>query len=137
MQFFSTRNIQKLAGLTGEGTIARKVTLVAELLSSAKPLEAKFIARTVLEEMRVGVAEGIVRDAIAQVYNVDSKEVERAYNLILDFAEVARMAKSKTLGKASLSPSQPSKCMLANPKSLISLLFLPNSIPLSVDISIV
>ncbi len=106
-------NIQKLAELTGQGTVSRKVSLVSELLSSAKPVEAKFIVRTILEEMRIGVAEGVLRDAIAKVYKAEPKDVERAYNLVLDFAEVARMAKTKTLGKASLSPSKPSKAMLA------------------------
>ena len=106
-------NIQKLAGLTGEGTVAKKISLVAELLSSSSPSEAKFVVRTILEEMRVGVAEGVVRDAIAKAYKVDSKDVERAYNLVLDYAEVARMAKSKSLGKASLMPGKPNKVMLA------------------------
>lgn len=106
-------NIQKLAQLTGQGTISRKVSLVAELLSSSSPREAKFITRTILEEMRVGVAEGVLRDAIAKVYKADPKDIEKAYNLVLDFAEVARMAKTKTLAKASLTPSKPSKAMLA------------------------
>jgi DNA ligase 1 len=57
-------NLQKLASLEGLGTVDRKVKLVAELLTSAKPLEAKYIVRTVLEDLRIGVGQGSVRDAI-------------------------------------------------------------------------
>ncbi|MBI2138663.1 DNA ligase, partial [Candidatus Woesearchaeota archaeon] len=61
-------NLQKLSGLEGEGTVERKVQLVAELLTSASPSEAKYLIRTILEELRVGVAEGIMRDAIVWAF---------------------------------------------------------------------
>ena len=57
-------NLTKLASLEGAGTVSRKVGLIAELLTSAKDDEAKYIVRTVLEEVRVGVADGTLRDAI-------------------------------------------------------------------------
>ncbi|MBR9692037.1 DNA ligase, partial [Candidatus Woesearchaeota archaeon] len=56
-------NIQKLATLEGAGTVNKKVGLIAELLTSAKPKEAKYIVRTLLEELRVGTAKGTLRDA--------------------------------------------------------------------------
>src|SRR3989338_1237630 len=46
-------NLQKVAGIEGEGSVERKVGLVSELLSNASPKEAKYIVRTVLEELRV------------------------------------------------------------------------------------
>jgi len=58
-------NLRKLAELEGVGTVDRKNKLIAELLTSAKPVEAKYIVRTVLEELRVGVGAGTLRDAIA------------------------------------------------------------------------
>lgn len=61
-------NLQKLASLTGEGTVNRKVQLVAELLTNASPNEAKYITKTVLGELRVGTAEGVLRDAIAWAF---------------------------------------------------------------------
>jgi DNA ligase-1 len=57
-------NLRKLAELGGQGSTDHKVQLIAELLTSAQPVEAKYIVRTVLEEMRIGVGEGSVRDAI-------------------------------------------------------------------------
>ena len=54
-------NLRKLATLEGAGTVNNKMQLIAELLTSAKPLEAKYIVRTVLKDLRVGVGEGSVR----------------------------------------------------------------------------
>ena len=106
-------NIRKLSVLEGEGTVNKKIGLVAELLTSAKPIEAKFIIRTVLEVLRVGVAEGILRDAIAKAYDVDFKEVEQAFDLMNDYSEVAKAAKKKSLGKIGLTIMRPINAMLA------------------------
>lgn len=57
-------NIRKLAELEGKGTVDKKVKLIAELLTSATAEEAKYITRTILETLRVGVGAGAIRDAI-------------------------------------------------------------------------
>ncbi len=106
-------NLRKMSELSGEGTVAKKISLVAELLSSAKPNEAKYIIRTVLEELRIGVAQGIVRDAIAQAYNVNVKDVEKAFSVLVDYVEVAKKAKKKQLSKITLSVGRPIEVMLA------------------------
>lgn len=61
-------NIRDLASLQGQGSVGRKVALVSELITNASPLESKYVVRTVLELLRVGVAEGIIRDAIAWMF---------------------------------------------------------------------
>lgn len=61
-------NIQKLAEMEGEGTVDKKVSTIAKLLTSASPLEAKYITRTVLEEMRAGIAMGTMRDALVWAF---------------------------------------------------------------------
>ncbi|MBT3304619.1 ATP-dependent DNA ligase [Candidatus Woesearchaeota archaeon] len=61
-------NIQKVALIEGQGTVDKKLKLIAELLTSAKPLEAKYIIRTVLEDLRVGVGDGTLRDAITLAF---------------------------------------------------------------------
>ncbi|MEK6887307.1 MAG: DNA ligase, partial [Nanoarchaeota archaeon] len=70
-------NLRKLATLEGEGTVSRKVDLISELLTSATSKESKFIIRTLLEELRVGVADGILRDAI--VWSYFGKEIGFKY----------------------------------------------------------
>ncbi|MFH1211083.1 MAG: ATP-dependent DNA ligase [archaeon] len=61
-------NLQKLAELTGQGTVNRKVQLVAELVTNSKPLEAKYVVKTVIGELRIGIAEGVLRDAIVWAF---------------------------------------------------------------------
>ncbi len=68
-------NIRKLAELEGPGTVNRKLQLVSELLTSAIPEEAKYIIRTVIEQLRVGVSSGILRDAIAWTYFPRVKDI--------------------------------------------------------------
>jgi len=61
-------NIKKLPELTGEGTVNRKVSLISELLSNSSPSEAKYVVKTILEELRIGIAEGTMRDAIVWAF---------------------------------------------------------------------
>lgn len=61
-------NIAKMAELEGDGTVQRKVALIAELLSSASPLEARYIVRTVTEELRTGVGDSALRDALVWAF---------------------------------------------------------------------
>ncbi len=58
-------NLRKLAELQGKGTVDKKLMLISELLSNASPKEALYIVRTLLEELRVGIGETTIRDAIA------------------------------------------------------------------------
>lgn len=61
-------NLQSLASMGGEGSVDAKIGLVVELLSCATALEAKFVVRTVLDEMRVGLGEGTLRDALVWAF---------------------------------------------------------------------
>ena len=62
------QNILKVSEVEGHGSVDIKTKLIAELLTSAKPIEARYIVRTVLEELRVGVGEGSIRDAIVWAF---------------------------------------------------------------------
>ncbi len=107
---------ERIARASGKGSHQRKLKLLAELLSHAEPLEARYIVRTVLGELRVGVAEGLVRDAIALAFSVPASAVERAYMLCGDFGEVARRAKhegEEGLRSIRMKPGTPVKPMLA------------------------
>lgn len=106
-------NIRKLAGMEGEGTVARKISLVTELVSNAKPPEAKYIVKMILEELRVGTAGGIIRDAIAKAFERNVEDVEATFNLLVDYGETALLAKENKLGKTHLKPGRPLKVMLA------------------------
>lgn len=93
-------NLQLIAKQSGGSSQERKMNLVAELLIQAKPKDAKYIVRTVLGQLRVGVAEGIIRDAIAEAFNVSPESVENAWFLNPDYGEIAKTAKER--GKKGL-----------------------------------
>lgn len=93
-------NIQKIASQEGKGSQEKKTDLIAELLTQASPKEAKYVTRTVLEDLRVGVAEGLVRDAIASAFGIEKSIVENAWQMNPDYGEIAKIAKKK--GEAGL-----------------------------------
>ncbi|MFH1592457.1 MAG: ATP-dependent DNA ligase [Candidatus Woesearchaeota archaeon] len=106
-------NIRKLTEMEGEGTVNRKIGLIAELLTSARPVDARFIVRTVLDELRVGVAEGVLRDSIAKAYGFDANDVEKTFDVLVDYGEVAEKAKEGKLRKLSLEVGRPLRVMLS------------------------
>jgi len=109
-------NIKMLPEITGEGSVDRKIAAIAEILSSSTPLEAKYITRTVLGDLRIGVAEGRLRDAIASAFDVAPDVVEHAYMLTTDYAVVAKAAaakREKGLKKLGLEMGHPVNPMLA------------------------
>ncbi len=123
---FIFKNLQQLATITGGGSQDRKLSLVTELLTSAKPNEAKYIVRTILQELRVGVAEGIIRDAVVNAFlfkegmskeekNEMTDAVEYAWNIVSDFGEVAVITKEKGVGglrKVKVQLGKPVQVML-------------------------
>lgn len=58
-------NLLKIAKAEGTGSQESKIRLLAELLNSAKPIEAKFIIRVPLEQLRLGIGDPTIMDALA------------------------------------------------------------------------
>ena len=93
-----------------------KIKNLQFLFSHARPLEARYIARLAIEDMRIGVGEGGIRDAVARAFaaaGADSEKVERAYNLTNDMGLVAAAARQGTLDRLSVMINHPIKMMLA------------------------
>lgn len=114
-------NLKKLPELEGKGTIEKKLGLIVELLNSASGVEAKYIVRTVIGDLKVGVGSGLLRDAIVEhcfkPEDISEKKekveiVQEAYDKATDFALVFEKACSGKLKDISLSPGQPVKVML-------------------------
>ena len=78
-----------VARASGKRSQGAKVKNLQFLFSQANPLEAQYIARLAIEDMRIGVGEGGVRDAIARAFARDAADVERAFNLTNDMGLVA------------------------------------------------
>ncbi len=117
-------NLRKLPGITGLRSQEKKMNLIAELFASAGPKESVYITRTILEEMRVGVARGIIRDSIVKAFlEPEDKEkkkelteaVEYAFNITSDFSRVIVIAKEKGekgLKSVKVHPGRPHHLML-------------------------
>jgi len=84
--------LDKMAMTSGSGAVDLKLSLLAGLLAAATPKEAKYVMRTVTGNLRLGVADMTVLDALAIAYG-GGKEVrelvERAYNICSDLGRVA------------------------------------------------
>jgi DNA ligase-1 len=92
--------LDKMAKTTGSGAVDSKMALLAGLLSDASPKEAKYIMRTVTGNLRLGIADMTVLDALAIAYGggKEARElVERAYNISSDLGRVANVVAEKGL----------------------------------------
>ncbi len=111
-------NLQKISEMIGQGAVSSKIDLIVDLLHCASPLEAKYIVRTVLSDLKIGIGDGIIRDSIVNLFfgDNDKKEytqlVQDFYNISTDWALVFENAINNTLNDISLSPGRPVKVML-------------------------
>jgi len=111
-------NLRKLSEFTGKGTVEKKVSLVSELLTSSTPIEARYVVRTILNDLRIGLGAGTIRDAIVEACFEKSKEnselIQDTYDKTSDFALVFEKAikGKKNLEKTTITPGQPMKVML-------------------------
>ncbi len=113
---FVFNNLRKLTTISGNRSTSRKISIILELLSSASAVESKYICRTIVEQLRIGVGEGIIRDGIAGAFSIDKEIVDRASMLTNDLGLVAKVAKEEGkegLQKLNLTPGKPVKLMLA------------------------
>jgi DNA ligase-1 len=110
-------NLRKLTEFIGKGTVEKKMGLIAELLTSASPSEAKYIVRTILNDLRIGVGTGVLRDAITEACYNDkemTEKVQAAYDMTTDFALVFELAckGKKDIEEVEIYPGRPLKVML-------------------------
>ncbi len=110
-------NLKKLVEIEGHGSVEKKLSLISELLNSASGKEAKYIVRTLLSDLRIGVADGILIEALAKAFlhEENAKEkIESALDLSNDYAEIfeALTKEKKELEKINVSPGKPIKVML-------------------------
>jgi DNA ligase-1 len=109
------RELITIAAMEGKKSQREKLLAVRRLLGNAHPLEGRYLARIMLEELRIGVGEGSVREAIAKAFAVDSTLVEHAMQALNDSGEVARLAKigPDALKEVRITPFHPVRMMLA------------------------
>jgi len=84
----------RISELTGSGSIELKLKYINSLLNNSTNLESKFILKLILGNLRLGIADFTVLDAIAIAFTGDKKNrkiLERAYNVSSDLGKIARI----------------------------------------------
>ena len=92
-----------------------KRALVRALLARATGSEARYLAKIVSGDMRIGLRETLVEEALGKAFARGREEVARANMLLGDIGEAARRARAGTLSSAALAHFAPIGMMLATP----------------------
>jgi DNA ligase-1 len=117
------RVLEAIAETTGSGSREKKERLITALLSQALPVEAKYLVKIFIGEMRTGLHEGLMEQAVAKAFEVPLATVQKASMAMGDIGEVAALA--KTGGKDALANVgfrlfRPVKLMLAQTAATVA-----------------
>jgi DNA ligase 1 len=108
--------LDAIAQAQGSGSRTKKERLITTLISQAEPIETKYLVKIFTGEMRTGLHEGLMEQAVAKAFNVMLQKVQHAAMVLGDIGEVAAILKmkgSEGLDKAGFSVFRPVKLMLA------------------------
>ena len=110
----------QMAKTSGRKSQHERMRSAQYLLSNASPLEGRYLSRLMLEEMRIGVGEGVVRKAVASGFEIPVEVIEHAHQALNDLGEVALLAKTDpaALATVHVTPFRPVKMMLAQAGSI-------------------
>ncbi|HEU0208060.1 MAG TPA: ATP-dependent DNA ligase [Candidatus Udaeobacter sp.] len=97
------------------GPIA-KAKLLEERFSILSAREGQYVVKILTGDLRIGLREGLVEEAIATGFGASLEEVKHANMLLGDIGSTALLASQKELKRAELSMFRPIKCMLATPE---------------------
>ena len=108
-------DFEYLASIEGNRSQKEKLKVIRKLFANAGGAEGKYLSRLILGELRIGIGEGNIRDAIAKAFDVPSEAVEHAYQAANDLGEIAVIARKgvEELMKVRISIFRPVKMMLA------------------------
>jgi DNA ligase-1 len=97
------------------GGAAERVGLMTALFGRATTAEARFVARIAARELRIGLREGLLEEAIAAAFERPIEAVRRALMLVGEPGEAALLARQDRLAEAALHLGRPIRFMLATP----------------------
>ena len=87
------RALEAIAEIVGHSSRERKERLLETLFSQTSALEAKYLVKIIIGEMRTGFYEGLMELAVSKAFDIPLKFVQTATMLSGDIAEVAKIAK--------------------------------------------
>jgi DNA ligase-1 len=97
-----------------------KTALLATVLRDASPLEAKYLVKLLVGDLRIGLREGLVEDAMARAFGQSLADVAHANMLLGDIGEAAVRARAGSLENIEMRLFHPIKFMLATPAADLS-----------------
>lgn len=106
---------EAFAGMAAARTTAIRASLVESLLRRASPLEAKYLLKLMAGDMRIGVKQSLVEEAIAVAASTPVTAVRNAVMLEADLASATARAFAGTLAEARMRLFHPLGFMLASP----------------------
>ena len=104
-----------IARLSETRGIKNKTALLSAVLHRATPLEAKYLVKLLAGDLRIGLREGLVEDAVARVFKRSLEDVAYANMLLGDIGETATRARVGELRDIRMRLFHPIKFMLATP----------------------
>jgi len=110
------RTLETVATTKGPGSREKKERLIETLFRQASPIEAKYLTKILIGEMRTGLHEGLAEQAIAKAFNVPVSIVQKASMTLGDTGETARMVRTEgaeALSRLKFRVFRPVKLMLA------------------------
>ena len=110
------RQLEAIAEATGQGSREKKERLIEALISASSPIEAKYLVKIFIGEMRTGFYEGLMEQAVSKAFQIPLKEVQKASMTLGDLGEVAAIAKKEgkeDLLKVGFKVFRPVRLMLA------------------------
>jgi ATP-dependent DNA ligase I len=115
----SSLSVAELASVFDElariSAAARKLSLLQDVLRRATAVEAKYVIKIISGDLRIGLRESLVEDAIAKAFEENVKAVQRANMLLGDIRETLRLAAEHKLDRAQMRLFHPIGFMLASP----------------------
>ncbi len=88
------KSLEQIAATGGPGSKERKERLVEALFSQASPIEAKYLVKVFVGEMRTGFHEGLMEQAVAKAFDIPIETVQKASMMSGDIGEVAALTKA-------------------------------------------
>jgi DNA ligase-1 len=110
------RDFSAIAETSGMGSRERKERLMEALFSLASPVEAKYLVRIFIGEMRTGFHEGLMEQAVAKAFGIRLVDEQKASMVTGDVGEVASVLKAEGgegLGRIGFEVFRPVQLMLA------------------------
>jgi DNA ligase-1 len=93
---------------------AGKTVLLRERLQKVTPLEAQYLVKILTGDLRIGLREGLVEEAIAHAFEAPLDELKEAHMLLGDIGQTVLLASRRELKRAEITLFRPIKVMLAS-----------------------